>query len=243
MNLQDATALVTGGGRRLGREITLALARAGANVAICYRESASDAEETVHAARALGVQALAERADASDLDQVDRLVEITLSQFSRIDILIANAGAFRRMPMSTLTEADWHEMLDNNLGTFRLPATRIGRHMKSQGRGCIVALADVAGIRPWTDYAPYSVAKSGVIALTKALALELAPEVRVNAIAPGPILVSPEDRDPAFEREIARTPLRRPGHPADICDAVLFLARAEYITGVVLPVDGGRLLS
>jgi NAD(P)-dependent dehydrogenase (short-subunit alcohol dehydrogenase family) len=157
--------------------------------------------------------------------------------------LVANAGAFERTPLTTLTDADWDAMLTNNLKAAYLSAQRLGLHMHAHGGGCIVTLADVAGIRPWVDYLPYSIAKAGIIALTQALAKELAPSVRVNAIAPGPVLF-PEGFDPVVRRrEIDRTLLKREGHPDDIAAAVLFLIRNTYITGVVLPVDGGRLLA
>ena len=115
--------------------------------------------------------------------------------------------------------------------------------MREHGGGCIVALADVAGIRPWADYLPYSVAKAGVIALTQGLAKALAPSVRVNAVLPGPVLF-PDDFDPAArEREVARTLLKRAGSPRHVADAVLALVRNDYLTGVLLPVDGGRILT
>jgi len=243
MTLDGATALVTGGAVRLGREISLALARAGADVVICYRQSRDAADEIAKEERAHGVRALALQADAADSDQVEGLMARVLDEFARIDLLVANAGAFRRTPFATLTESDWDEMVRGNLDVFLVPATCIGRLMKAQGSGCIIAMADVAGLSPWPDYAPYSIAKSGVISLAQALARELAPEVRVNAIAPGPILFPADGDEAAFRREIARTLLRRHGTSSDITEAVLFLARAEFITGVVLPVDGGRLLS
>ena len=243
MNLCGATALVTGGAIRLGREISFALARAGTNVVVCYRHSHDAAEETACEARAQGVRAVTVQADAADGCQIDSVISRLRGEFPRIDILVANAGRFRRTPFQTLTEAEWADLMRNNLDVFRVPATRIGRLMKAQGSGCIIAMADIAGLRPWTGYAPYSVAKAGVISLTRALARELAPEVRVNAVAPGPILFPADGDEGAFRREIARTLLQRHGEPSDIADAVLFLARADFVTGVVLPVDGGRALA
>lgn len=242
MELRNATALITGGAHRLGRAITLALAQAGANVVINYHRSAAAAEETAAAARAAGVRALLLPADMADGGQVEGAVTQVYDTFARIDLLVANAGAFRRTPFATLTDRDWDDMTRANLDTFLRPARIIGRHMYEQGHGCIIAMADVAGLRPWAGYAPYSVAKSGVIALAQSLAVELAPRVRVNAIAPGPILFPVDQDDAAYQREIARTLLARPGDASNISDAVLFLARNDYVTGIVLPVDGGRLL-
>jgi len=241
MKLRGATALITGA-RRLGREIALGLAREGTNVALCYRVSRDAAEHTARQARDYGVQALALPADAADAEQMEDLVSRVLPQLGPIDLLVAGAGAFRRTPFRTLTESDWDEMMRDNLDVFLVPATRIGRRMKARGGGCIIALADIAALRPWADYAPYSIAKSGVVALAHGLARELAPEVRVNAIAPGPILFPADGDATAFRREIERTLLKRHGESTDIVQAVLFLAQAEFVTGIVLPVDGGRLL-
>ena len=242
VDLRGSVAVVTGGARRLGAAVALALADAGSHVVIHYRTSRAAAEATADQVRARGVQSLTLEADAARSADVARLLQDTLDAFGRIDVLVANAGSFRRTPVSTLTDADWDDMLDNNLRAAFLCAHRFGMHMRAHGGGSIVALADVAGLRPWADYLPYSIAKAGVIALTQGLAKALAPAVRVNAIAPGPILF-PDDFDAAAQqREVERTLLRRQGHPQNIADAVLALLRNDYITGVVLPVDGGRLL-
>ncbi|HVO25209.1 MAG TPA: SDR family oxidoreductase [Candidatus Margulisiibacteriota bacterium] len=242
-DLRGAVAVVTGGARRLGKSIALALAAHGSHVVINYRGSATEAAATAAAARSAGVRALSVCADVTHVADVDRLLEATLVEFGRLDVLVANAGAFERTPLTALTEAQWDAMLTNNLRATSLCAQRFGLHMHAHGGGCIVTLADVAGIRPWVDYLPYSVAKAGIITLTHALAKELAPSVRVNAIAPGPVLF-PEDFDPAIrQREIERTLLKREGDPQNIADAALFLIRNDYVTGAVLPVDGGRLLT
>jgi pteridine reductase len=242
-DLHGTVAVVTGGARRLGKAIVLALAEAGCDVVINYRSSAQDAERTAAAARAAGVRALTVTGDVTQASAVDHLLEATLAEFGRVDTLVANAGTFQRTPLASLTEEQWDAMLTNNLRATYLCAQRFGLHMRAHAGGCIVALADVAGIRPWVDYLPYSIAKAGIITLTHALAKELAPSVRVNAIAPGPVLF-PEHFDPAVrQREIDRTLLKRAGTAQNIADASLFLIRNDYITGVVLPVDGGRLLT
>jgi len=229
-DLHGSVAVVTGGARRLGKSIALALAEAGCDVVINYHRSAADAETTAAAARAAGVRAITVGADVTQASAVDHLLNATLSEFGRVDVLVANAGAFARTPVTALTDADWEAMLTHNLKAAYLCAHRFGLHMRAHGGGTIITLADVAGIRPWIDYLPYSISKAGVITLTYALAKELAPTVRVNAIAPGPVLF-PDDFDPTIrQREI-------------IADAALFLIRNDYVTGVVLPVDGGRLLT
>ncbi len=242
MDLRGAVAVVTGGARRLGQAIALALADAGANVVINYRNSARDADSTAAAARAKGVGAIAVQADAARADEVARLLDATLQAFGRVDVLVANAGTFRRTPLATLTEADWDDMMRDNLRAAFLCTHRFGLHLRAHGGGCMVLLADVAGLRPWVDYLPYSVAKAGVIALTQALAKELAPTVRVNVVAPGPVLF-PDGFDPTVrQREIDRTLLGREGEARNVAEAVVSLVRNDYITGVVLPVDGGRLV-
>jgi pteridine reductase len=243
VDLRGTTALITGGAHRLGREITLALARAGTDVAINYHRSDEAARATAAEAENLGVRAMTIGADASDEQAVDAMVDRILQTFSRLDILVANAGVFRRTPFATLGEADWNDMQRLNFETFLVPARKAGRVMHRQGRGCIIALADVAAIRPWSAYLPYCIAKSCVIALVEALAVELAPAVRVNAVAPGPVLFPPGyDREDA-RAEVERTLLARQGDPRDVAAAVTYLAANDYVTGTVLPVDGGRLHS
>jgi pteridine reductase len=242
-DLRGQVAVVTGGARRLGRAMALAFAQAGSHIAITYRRSEDDARDTAAMARSAGVQAIALQANVAQSADVARVLHTTLAAFGRVDILVANAGSFRRTPIATVAEGDWDEMITDNLRSAFLCAHRFGLHMHTHGGGTIVTLADVAGLRPWADYLPYSIAKACVIALTQALAKELAPLVRVNAIAPGPVLF-PDHYDPALrEREIGRTLLRREGQPANIAAAVLALVRNDYVTGAILPVDGGRLLT
>jgi pteridine reductase len=142
--------------------------------------------------------------------------------------------------LAAATPADWDDMLRLNFETFLVPARRIGPLLVRQGGGCIVALGDVAAMHPWADFVPYCVAKRAVVAHAMGLARALAPTVRVNVVAPGPVLFPPDFPAAARRREIARTLLRRAGSARDVAEAVAYLARADYITGVVLPVDGGR---
>jgi NAD(P)-dependent dehydrogenase (short-subunit alcohol dehydrogenase family) len=242
MQLRGATALITGGGHRLGRAIALGLAEAGADVAITYLSSAASAQDTVRAIQACGVHGLALRADASDDAQVRRMLARVVAALGRVDVWVANAGVFRRTPVAAATQRDWDDMMRLNFATFLTPSRHIGPLMQRQGAGCIVAMTDVAALRPWADYIPYCIAKRAVLALAQGLASRLAPQVRVNAIAPGPVLFPPDFPRAARAREIARTRLRRAGDPSDISAAVRYLATNDYVTGIVLPVDGGRLL-
>lgn len=241
--LRGQVAVVTGAARRIGAAIAVALADAGCDVVINYRSAHADVEDTVAQIQGRGRRGLAVQGDLSRRADAQRLLDETLAVFGRADILVANASVFRRTPLASVSEADWDDMIDNNLRATFWPAQGFGVHMQTQGQGVIVVLADTAASRPWAGYAPYCAAKAGVVALTLALAKELAPQVRVNAIAPGPIAF-PDDFDAAArDREIDRTLLKRQGSPAHIAAAVLSLVHNDYITGVVLPVDGGRGLS
>lgn len=240
MELRGATALITGGAHRLGRAIALALAEAGADVAFTYWSSGAAARDTRRAIEQRGVRALALRADAADDRQIAAALARIRRTFGRLDLWVANAGVFRRTPLAAATPADWDDMLRLNFDTFLVPARRIGPLLARQGAGSIVALGDVAALRPWADYVPYCIAKRALVAHARWLARDLAPAVRVNVIAPGPVLFPPDFPATARRREIARTLLRRAGSARDIAEAALYLARADYVTGVVLPVDGGR---
>lgn len=242
MHLRGATALITGGAQRIGRAIALSLADAGADVAFTYFSSRAAAHDTRRAIEERGVRALAVQADAADDAQMARALAEIAVVFPRLDLWVANAGVFRRTPLARATERDWDDMLRLNFCTFLVPARRIGAQMRRQGAGCIVALADVAALRPWADYIPYCVAKRAMVALARDLARRLAPQVRVNAIAPGPILFPEDFPAKARARELARTQLRRQGDVHHITAAVRYLATNDYVTGTILPVDGGRLL-
>lgn len=242
MELRGATALVTGGAHRLGRAIALELAAAGANVAFTYWTSREAAAATLAEIEARGVRGLALRADAADDAQVGAALAEVDAAFPRLDLWVANAGVFRRTPLDHVHERDWDDMLRLNFLTFLVPARRIGPRMRSSGAGCIVAMADVAALRPWGDYLPYCVAKRAVVALVQDYARRWAPEVRVNAIAPGPVLFPEGFPAEARASELAHTALGREGSPDDVAAAVLYLAANDYVTGVLLPVDGGRLL-
>jgi len=235
-------AVVTAAARRLGATTALTLARHGYDVVVHYHHSASDAERCAAKIRESGREALLVQGDLTLTADVDRLLRATLERFGRADVLVANAGAFQRTPLADLDDAAWNAMLDGNLRTAWLCAQRFGLHMQTRGEGCIVALADVAGLRPWAEFLAYNISKAGVATLVQTLAKELAPAVRVNAVAPGPILFPPDFNEEQKKHEIDRTLLLRAGSPQNVADAILALVQNDYITGVILPVDGGRLL-
>jgi pteridine reductase len=171
------------------------------------------------------------------------MVAAALARFGRIDILVNNAAVFCRTPVDTLTIEDWERTLEVNLtGTF-LCAQKIGLLMKAWGWGHIINMADVAGQRPWADYIPYSVSKACVITFTQGLAMELAPEVMVNAIVPGPVLFQDDTPEEVRQREIEKTLIKRAGSPEEVAEVVVFVAESDYSTGSLFHVDGGRSLT
>jgi pteridine reductase len=239
--LQGKTALVTGGAHRLGRAIALALAAAGASLSIHYHQSAEKAEQTLADLRALGVEAHGIQGDLSDTAACERVVDAAVARWGQLDILVNNSGIWGPTPVGQTTVERWDELFDTNLRSMYFVTQRAAPSLRAAS-GAVVNIADVGALKPWANYAPYLATKGGVVTLTYALAKDLAPEVRVNAIAPGPVLM-PEKWDATKNSAtIKSTLLRRFGSPEDIGQAAVFLATAGYITGVVLPVDGGQRL-
>ena len=241
MNPQNKTALVTGGARRVGKSITLALAQAGANVVINYNSSREEAEQTVNEVRAFGVDALAFRADIGNLDDVRAMVNAATEKFGAVDILVNSAAPFERTPLPTQDLSDWHRITNIIINGALYTANAVAPMMLQRKAGVIINITDLFGIEPRKNYAAHSVGKAAMLALTRQLAIDLAPNVRVNAVAPGPVL-PPADYSPEhIAQSAARTLLNRWGTPQDIADAVLYLVRADYVTAQVIIVDGGEL--
>ncbi|HEU4754582.1 MAG TPA: SDR family oxidoreductase [Armatimonadota bacterium] len=243
MRLEGRTAVVTGGAARVGKAIALALAGRGAKVAFTYRSSAAEAEATLAELRGMGVEAAAARCDQRDPAQVEDAVRTVEEALGPVEVLVNSASIFNRTPFAEATLEDWDAHLEVNLRGPWLFARAVGPGMRERGAGSIVNLVDIAAERPFPGYLPYSVSKAGLVALTKGLARALAPEVRVNAIAPGTVLWPEDYPEEQKEALLRKTPLQRAGSPEDIARTVLFLAEEEYITGAVLPVDGGLRLA
>ena len=245
--LTGKVALVTGAGRGIGRAIAKALAQEGASLVLHHLESAQGAGEAAEEAGRLGVPTLVARADVSLAAAVRNMFEEIHRTFGRLDILVNNAGVFSRVPLLEVAEAHWDRVLDVNLkGTF-LCAQAAARVMLAQQSGVIVNLASGGGLSPRPGYetsAPYAASKAGVIMLTRRLALELAPHVRVNAVAPGIIESRPGWSEDVRKRLGAVSLLRRVGTPEAVANAVVFLVSddAATITGHTLVVDGGTVL-
>ncbi len=242
MELNGKVALVTGGAVRVGKAISLALADAGADIVMNYNTSATAAAETVAEIEARGRQALAFQADVAQGDQVQAMVGAAIARFGRLDVLVNSASVWQRTPWEELTEEMWDAKVDVDLKGAFLCAKAASPHLAAHGDGAIINIVDLSALKPFPNFLAHSAAKAGLLNLTYGLAGELAPHVRVNAIAPGPVLPPPDYTEAQIQAVAKRTLLGRWGSAEDVADAVVFLARAPYITGVLLPVDGGERL-
>lgn len=233
-------ALVTGAGKRLGRAVALRLAEEGADVAVHYRNSEGEAGETVAAIEEMGRRAVAITADLGSIEEIRQLVAKVGAEFGRLDVLVNSAANFLPGSVISTTEEIWDAALNTNLkAPFFL--SQAAAALLRRSRGVIVNFADAGGLLGWQGYIPHSVSKAGVVMLTRTMAKALAPEVRVNAIAPGTISM-PGD-PPEWEQDFVKlAPLQRTGKPEEVADAVMFLVGAEFMTGQVLVLDGGRTL-
>jgi NAD(P)-dependent dehydrogenase (short-subunit alcohol dehydrogenase family) len=245
MDLTDRASLITGG-KRIGAVVATELARRGADVSLAYRVSRAEAEETAAAVRALGRRAVVLRADLLVADDCERLVNETVERLGRLDVLVNMASTYRSTPFDDITAADWDAQLGVDLRAAWLCARAAVPHMRRVRGGRIVNFSDWvarSGRPRYLGYLPYYVAKAGVVALTEALALELAADqILVNAIAPGPIVAPEGTPDEEFSSVERATPLGRWGGEAEIAKAVIALIETDFITGETIRVDGGRHL-
>ena len=239
-SLAGKVVLVTGSAKRLGKAVALRLADEGADLVIHHRASPAEANEVVTEIEKMGRRAAALSADLQKVDEIRRLFEETVKRFGRLDVLVNSAANFLPASIVSTTEEIWDASLDTNLkaGFF---CAQAAAPLLSRAKGAIVNFADAGGLMGWPGFIPHSVSKAGVVMLTKVLAKALAPEVRVNAIAPGTITM-PSD-PPEWESDFVKlAALRRTGTPTDIADAVSYLVHAEFLTGHTLVLDGGRSL-
>jgi NAD(P)-dependent dehydrogenase (short-subunit alcohol dehydrogenase family) len=212
-------------------------------VVINYNSSAGPAANTVKEIEGLERRAMAVQADVSQGEQVKALIEQAVAEFGRLDVLVNSASMWQRTPWAELDEAEWDRQLAVDLKGPFLCSQAAAPHLAAHGGGAIVNIADLSAFTPFPNFLPHSVAKAGLLNLTCALAMELAPAVRVNAIAPGPILPPPDYTEQQIAASAQRTLLKRWGAPEDVARAVRYLVEADYVTGVVLPVDGGERLA
>ncbi|HEY0969789.1 MAG TPA: SDR family oxidoreductase [Gemmatimonadales bacterium] len=237
-DLRGRVCLVTGAGRRLGRAIAEGFGSAGARVAVHYHGSAEGARQAAAAIEDAGSEARLFRADLAEPDAPAALVAEVADSFGALDVLVNSAAVMLRTPLDSVTPAEWDAMMALNARAPFFMSLTAARRM---GEGsAIVNIADLAAFETWPAYVPHGISKAAVVQMTRALARTLAPGVRVNAVAPGAVLL-PDDWDEASAERLARTtPLGRLGTARDVVDAVLYLAAAPYVTGETLIVDGGR---
>ena len=243
MHLSDSTALVTGGARRVGKAIALALARAGVRVAFTYHTSIDQAQAAVAEIEQAGGQAAAYHCDQRDLAAIDRLFAQLRHEYDRLDILVNSAAIMERRPLLDITADDWARVINTNLRGPFFMAQAAAKWMREIGQGGnIVNIADLSALYPWPSYLTHTVSKSGVVALTRTLALALAPLIRVNAVVPGTVL-KPDDWDAErWDKLLSALPMQRGGSVEDVAEAVLFCIRSEFMTGQLVVLDGGRSL-
>ena len=232
--LSNQVALVTGAARRIGRAIALRLASEGAQVAVHYRRSETEARRTAEECGAKIFQA-----DLTEVSEIQRLYHQIEDTYGRLDCLVNNAARYREMNVLELTEDDWDEIHDINLKAVFFSCQSAAKLMLKGTGGRIVNISSLGGIRPWTRHVPYCASKAGVIHMTRTLAKALAPKISVNTVAPGVIQFDPEI-PPKVQRLVSVTPMRRPGSAKEVAEAVVhFLAGSKFVTGQLLAVDGG----
>jgi pteridine reductase len=239
MELGSRIALVTGAGHRVGRAIAVGLGARGMRVVVHYRSAEAEAHETARLIEAAGGEAVLVSGDLAEPGAPERVVVAAAEHFGGLDVLVNSAGVMERTPVGSVTEAAWDAMFAVNLRAPFFASQAAARVMGQRG-GAIVNLADLAALETWPAYVPHGISKAGVVQMTRALARAMAPHVRVNAVAPGVVLLPTGWDEAAGERLRATTPLQRLGTPEDVVRAVLYLLESDFVTGEVLVVDGGR---
>lgn len=240
MNLKGKTALVTGGAVRVGKAITLGLARAGANVVINYSRDSAQAEQTATEAESYGVSAMIVRADISDWEKVKSMFASIHAAGRRIDVLVNNASLWKQTPFPTDSIEDWHTVTGILINGAFYVSNLAARDMLEKKDGAIVNIVDISITEAWPKFAAHVVGKSALMAMTRQFALDLAPYVRVNAVCPGPVLPPPDYGPEKVAKTAAKTLLGRWGTPEDISKAVNFMIESDYINAESVTVDGGQ---
>jgi NAD(P)-dependent dehydrogenase (short-subunit alcohol dehydrogenase family) len=236
-NLHNKTALVTGAAKRIGRALALALAEAGADVAITYKGSKAEATATVEDLTAFKVRAMAVECDVRSHESVQQALAAVVHQFGRLDLLVNNAGTFETAALQSITLEQWDKMFETNTRGPFLMAQAAYPHLHA-AKGRIINIGSLGGLHPWPTHGHYCTSKAALHMLTQTMAKAFAPQISVNCVAPG--MVVNGEVDPAYEHFAHKTPMQRNGTPADVAEAVLFFARGpHFITGQILSVDGG----
>lgn len=242
MQIEDSVVLITGAAMRVGRQVALYLAERGAHISFSYYLETEPWQETLSEIKALGVKAMAMPVEIRDSAQIKQFVQKTVEYFGKIDVVINSASIWLKAPFLEITEADWDLAMDVNLKGPFLMAQAVAPHMLKQGNGLVINITDLSAYQLWPGYAHHGVSKAGLAWLTKAMALELAPHIRVNAIAPGTVLLAEDAPPEKVQWAIEKSVLRRIGSPEDVARMAAFLIENDFTTGAVYFVDGGRSL-
>ncbi|WP_020611828.1 SDR family NAD(P)-dependent oxidoreductase [Sediminispirochaeta bajacaliforniensis] len=242
MQIKDSVILITGGAIRVGRAFALYFAEQGANIAFSYLSPEENPEETKKEIEALGVGALSVRTDVSDLHQIERLVTETMDRFGRIDTLINGAGIWLKSPFLEISEKEWDLSISVNLKGPFFCSQAVAPIMRKQKGGVIVNITDLSAFQVWDSYSHHAASKAGLVSVTKYLAAELAPYIRVNAIAPGTILLPPGASEEKITWSREKSLLKRIGTPEEAAMLIRLIIENDFITGGIYPVDGGRSL-
>jgi len=240
MDIKNKTALVTGGAVRLGRAICLELSKAGANIFCQYNSSEKDALSLKDDIESQGGKIEIFQADLTAQNSAKEIVKAAQKTFAKIDILVNNSALFYPTPFGQVKEQDWDTFHNLNLKAAFFLSQETGILMQEQGLGRIVNIGDTSVESPWASFIPYTISKSGIVTMTKGLAKALAPDVLVNCINPGPVLFPQDYSEEQKAKSIKRTLLQKAGSAEDIAKTACFLVETDYITGAVIPVDGGR---
>jgi len=240
VEIKNKVAIVTGGARRVGQVVALALAEKGARVAFTYRSG--DPAQTMEGIQAHGVEGMAIQLDVLEWDQPKAAVQQVIQRFGRVDILVNNASVWQSAPFLEISRQQWETSIGANLTGPFLCAQAVAPYMLQQESGHIVNIIDLSAHQTWAGFADHSASKAGLEALTRVMAAELAPHVRVNAIAPGTILLPDGATETKRQWAINNSLLKRVGTPEDVARTVIFLTETDFVTGAVYFVDGGRAL-
>ncbi len=244
MKIKDKIILITGGAIRIGRAITIEMVKCGAKVYCHYNNSEAEAESLQNDVQNFGGRLNLIKADFSKTNQAVKILSGIIDKEKQLDILINNAAIFLKSPLKDINETDWDKLFSINLKTPFFIAQKIGLKMKEQGFGKIINIGDTSGLNPWPGYLPYSLTKSGIISMTKGLAKALAPQVHVNCVNPGPVLM-PENYDESeIRKAVDKTLIKKTGAANDIVQTIKYLIEGtDYITGSIINVDGGRSIN
>ncbi len=243
MTIQDSLIIITGGATRVGRILGLTLAARGAHIAFTYYLEDEPWQETQAEIEALGVNCFCSQLEVRDSAQVKAFVQSVFKEFGRVDALINNASVWLKSAFLDIGETDWDMAMDVNLKGPFLCAQAVAPIMLRQGSGVILNITDLSAFQVWPEYAHHAASKAGLVSLTKSLAVELAPAVRVNAIAPGTVLLPPNAPPEKVRWAEENSLLKRVGTPQDVADLAVFILENDFATGAVYFIDGGRSLT